>query len=161
MDPLYVHKFRAWLLHSPPAEWTIQHIRSLLIGALRQGPVPRHVAFVMDGNRRYAKDRRIETIEGHNLGFEALAKVLEVCYRAGVEVVTVYAFSIENFKRSKYEVDALMDMAKIKLSQMVEHGDLLDRYGACIRFLGNQELLRADVRQIIDEAIDRTKHNKK
>lgn len=50
-------------------------LRELLIGALRQGSIPQHVAFVMDGNRRFAKSHGIETLEGHNLGFEALARV--------------------------------------------------------------------------------------
>ena len=50
-------------------------LRDLLIGALRQGPIPQHVAFVMDGNRRFARSHGIETVEGHNLGFEALARV--------------------------------------------------------------------------------------
>jgi ditrans,polycis-polyprenyl diphosphate synthase len=86
-------------------------------------------------------------------------QILEVCYKAGVEVVTVYAFSIENFKRSKYEVDALMDMAKIKLSQMSQHGELLDRYGAKIKILGQRELVRPDVLEAINHAVDLTKHN--
>jgi ditrans,polycis-polyprenyl diphosphate synthase len=54
-------------------------LRELLIGALRQGPIPQHVAFVMDGNRRFAKSHGIETVEGHNLGFEALARVSCTC----------------------------------------------------------------------------------
>lgn len=83
-----------------------------------------------------------------------------MCYKAGVEVVTVYAFSIENFKRSRHEVDALMDLAKLKIGQMAQHGDLLDRYGACIRFLGNIELLKPDVRKVIEAAVELTKHNK-
>lgn len=72
---LHISKFRRWLLQSPPAEWALNHVRELLIGALRQGPIPRHVAFVMDGNRRFARNHKIETVEGHNLGFEALARV--------------------------------------------------------------------------------------
>ncbi|KAL8968279.1 MAG: hypothetical protein Q9183_002537 [Haloplaca sp. 2 TL-2023] len=140
-------------------EWAILRLRELLIGALRQGPIPQHVAFVMDGNRRFAKSHGIETVEGHNLGFEALAKVLEVCYRSGVKVVTVYAFSIENFKRSKYEVDGLMDMAKIKLAQLSQHGDLLDRYGVAIRVLGQRDLLKPDVLAEIDRAAQMTSRN--
>lgn len=66
---------RRWVLSSPPAEWALNQLRELLIGAIKQGKVPRHVAFVMDGNRRYARSHRIETVEGHNLGFEALARV--------------------------------------------------------------------------------------
>jgi ditrans,polycis-polyprenyl diphosphate synthase len=73
--------------------------------------------------------------------------------------VTIYAFSIENFKRSKYEVDALMDMARVKLAQMAQHGDLLDRYGASIRVLGQRELVKPDVLESIDRAVKLTRHN--
>ncbi|EXJ81873.1 undecaprenyl diphosphate synthase [Capronia coronata CBS 617.96] len=159
MTSRHISHIRNWLWSSPPAEWALNQLRELLIGALRQGPVPKHVAFVMDGNRRFAKRHRIETVEGHNLGFEALAKILEVCYKSGVTHVTIYAFSIENFKRSKYEVDALMDMAKIKLKQLVEHGDLLDRYGASIRILGQRELIKPDVLEVVDQAVSMTSGN--
>lgn len=72
---MHLSQVRKWLLQSPPVEWAIMQLRELLIGALRQGPVPQHVAFVMDGNRRFARSHGIETVEGHNLGFEALARV--------------------------------------------------------------------------------------
>lgn len=113
----------------------------------------------MDGNRRFARSHRIETVEGHNLGFEALARILEVCYKSGVTHVTIYAFSIENFKRSKYEVDALMEMAKIKLTQLSQHGDLLDKYGASIRILGQRDLVKPDVLEAIDRAVELTSRN--
>lgn len=71
----YLSHLRKWFMSSPPAEWAVKQIRELLIGALRQGPIPQHVAFEMDGNRRYARSRRIETIEGHHHGFEALGRV--------------------------------------------------------------------------------------
>jgi ditrans,polycis-polyprenyl diphosphate synthase len=74
-------------------------------------------------------------------------------------VVTIYAFSIENFKRSKFEVDALMDMAKVKLSQMAQHGDLLDRYGAKVRVLGRLDLLKPDVLAAVNKAVDLTSRN--
>jgi ditrans,polycis-polyprenyl diphosphate synthase len=66
---------RRLILESPPGEWALNRLRELLIGALRQGPVPQHVAFEMDGNRRYARSHRMETVEGHHRGFEALARV--------------------------------------------------------------------------------------
>jgi ditrans,polycis-polyprenyl diphosphate synthase len=113
----------------------------------------------MDGNRRFARSHGIETVEGHNLGFEALARILEVCYKCGVKVVTIYAFSIENFKRSKFEVDALMDMAKVKLQQMAQHGDLLDRYGAKVRVLGRLDLLKPDVLEAVNRAVEMTSRN--
>jgi ditrans,polycis-polyprenyl diphosphate synthase len=86
-------------------------------------------------------------------------QILEVCYKAGVTHVTIYAFSIENFKRSKYEVDALMDMAKIKLTQLSQHGDLMDQYGASIRILGQRELVKPDVLEAIDKAVEMTSRN--
>ncbi|ROT42477.1 dehydrodolichyl diphosphate synthase [Sodiomyces alkalinus F11] len=150
-----------WLLSSPPAEWAISQLRELLIGALKQGPVPQHVAFEMDGNRRYARGRRMETIEGHHHGFEALARVLEICYKSGVRVVTVYAFSIENFNRPQYEVDGLMQLAKVKLEQLTHHGDLLDRYGAAVRVIGQRDLLPQDVLEVVDRAVNMTTGNKK
>ena len=76
-----------------------------------------------------------------------------------MKVVTVYAFSIENFKRSKYEVDALMEMAKVKLSQLSQHGDLLDRYGASVRVLGQRDLVKPDVLEAIERAVELTKNN--
>ncbi len=75
MPSMHLSQIRKWLLQSPPVEWGIVQLRELLIGALRQGPIPQHVAFIMDGNRRFARNHRIETVEGHNLGFEALARV--------------------------------------------------------------------------------------
>ena len=68
-----------WVLQSPPVElltdWSAKVLRDLLLGALRQGPVPQHIAFVMDGNRRYARSRKQEVVEGHSAGFESLAYV--------------------------------------------------------------------------------------
>lgn len=156
---MHLSRLRKWFLASPPIEYAISHLRELLVGALKQGPVPQHVAFVMDGNRRFARTHGIETVEGHNLGFEALARILEVCYKSGVKVVTIYAFSIENFKRSKFEVDALMEMAKVKLSQMAQHGDLLDSYGAKVRVLGRLDLLKPDVLEAVNRAVDMTSRN--
>ncbi|KAI9933016.1 hypothetical protein ASPWEDRAFT_22764 [Aspergillus wentii DTO 134E9] len=156
---MHLSRLRKWFLASPPIEFALSNLRELLVGALRQGPVPQHVAFVMDGNRRFARTHGIETVEGHNLGFESLARVLEVCYKSGVKVVTIYAFSIENFKRSKFEVDALMEMAKVKLSQMAQHGDLLDRYGAKVRVLGRLDLLKQDVLDAVNRSVDMTSRN--
>lgn len=76
-------------------------------------------------------------------------------------MVTIYAFSIENFKRSKHEVDALMELAKLKLGQLAEHGALLDRYGASIRILGNRSLVKPDVIEAIDRAVAVTANNKR
>lgn len=150
---------RRWILSLPPVESLLQQVRELLIGSLKCGPIPQHIAFVMDGNRRWARTQKVETVEGHHMGFEALARVLEVCYKSGVKYVTIYAFSIENFKRSKYEVDGLMDMAKTRLVQMSQHGELFDRYGCSVRVLGDRSLVREDVLEQVDRAVDMTRHN--
>lgn len=74
-------RLRRWMLSSPPVEWVIMHLKELFINSVRQGPVPQHIAFVMDGNRRFARKNHIETAEGHNMGFEALAKVCFTLFR--------------------------------------------------------------------------------
>ncbi|KAK0634933.1 Decaprenyl diphosphate synthase-like protein [Bombardia bombarda] len=159
MSDLYLSRVRNWFLSSPPAEWVLSQLHEVFIGSLKQGPIPRHVAFIMDGNRRYAKSHKIETIEGHHLGFEALAGMLEVCFKCGVEVVTIYAFSVENFNRPQYEVDGLMQLAKLKMEQLVQHGSLLERYGAGVRVLGQRELLSPDVLEVFDRVARLTKDN--
>ncbi|EFR03812.1 dehydrodolichyl diphosphate synthase [Nannizzia gypsea CBS 118893] len=160
---MHLSRIRKWLASSPPVEGAIYYLRELLIGALRQGPIPQHVAFVMDGNRRFARNQGIERVEGHNLGFEALAKVFPFSFviqtDSGIKVVTIYAFSIENFKRSKYEVDALMEMAKLKLLQLSEHGELLERYGASVRVLGRRDQIRPDVLEAVDRTVELTSGN--
>lgn len=104
---------------------------------IRSGVIPKHVAIIMDGNRRFAKKMHIENGKGHALGFEKLREVsvctliltrqtLEWCLDVGIQVVTVYAFSIENFKRPKEEVDGLMTLAKEKFLKLLEK-----RWRAC------------------------------
>jgi hypothetical protein len=79
MGSLHDSRIHKWFATSPPVAWTVRQLRELLIGSLKQGPIPQHVAFVMDGNRRFARNHHIETVEGHNLGFESLAKVRMIC----------------------------------------------------------------------------------
>jgi undecaprenyl pyrophosphate synthase len=86
-------------------------------------------------------------------------QVLEVCYKCGVKVVTVYAFSLENFHRPKYEVDGLMQLAKHKLEQLIQHGELLDRYGAGVKVLGRLDLIPPDVLEVVERAAAATQHN--
>lgn len=96
-------------------------------------------------------------------GFEEFiltgAQILEVCYKCGVKVVTVYAFSLENFNRPEAEVKGLMALAKSKLKQLVDHGELLERYDARIRICGKQELIPDDVMEIMNQAVEATSKN--
>ena len=123
------------------------------------GPVPKHVGIIMDGNRRYARTHKIEIKEGHSMGFDTMANILELLYESGVQAATVYAFSIENFNRSSYEVKWLMDLAKAKFTQINQNGLLCKDYGVRIKILGNLKLLPADVLEILHETEEITKNN--
>lgn len=85
-------------------------IRRCLIAMLSYGPMPIRIAFIMDGNYRYAKFRSMKESTGHRFGFSALIGNQRYCYEMGVKCVTVCAFSIDNFKRDRIEVQALMDL---------------------------------------------------
>lgn len=86
---------------------------------LKAGPLPRHVAIIMDGNRRFAKNHKMQKIEGHMSGFDKLVEALTWCFTMNIKEVTVYAFSIENFKRSKEEVDGLFNLATEKFKRLL------------------------------------------
>uniref|UniRef100_G1TCS2 Alkyl transferase n=1 Tax=Oryctolagus cuniculus TaxID=9986 RepID=G1TCS2_RABIT len=125
---------------------------------IKAGPMPKHIAFIMDGNRRYAKKCQVERQEGHSQGFNKLAETLRWCLNLGILEVTVYAFSIENFKRSKSEVDGLMDLARQKFSRLMEEQEKLQKHGVCIRVLGDLHLLPLDLQELIAQAVRATKN---
>ncbi|KAK9479724.1 Decaprenyl diphosphate synthase-like protein [Lipomyces japonicus] len=149
----------SWIRTFPLMQYFIAWAQEIFMSVLRTGPVPQHVAFVMDGNRRFARRRKLEVKEGHSAGFESLARILEMCYQVGIKTVTVYAFSIENFKRPPVEVEALMEIARTKLLQIIHHGDLADRFGISIRVLGQRSLIPPDVLTAIDKSTEMTKDN--
>lgn len=126
---------------------------------LKSGPVPKHVAFIMDGNRRYAQKNSMDRAQGHLMGFDKLTETLQWCLDLGITEVTVYAFSIENFKRSKEEVDGLMELARQKFTRLMQERELIHKHGVCFRVLGNLSLLPRDIQEIIAEAVHITKHN--
>uniref|UniRef100_A0A6I8N627 Alkyl transferase n=1 Tax=Ornithorhynchus anatinus TaxID=9258 RepID=A0A6I8N627_ORNAN len=121
------------------------------------GPMPKHIAFIMDGNRRYAQKCQVERQQGHSQGFDKLAETLRWCLNLGVHEVTVYAFSIENFKRTKDEVDGLMDLARQKFTRLLEEQEKLRKHGVCIRVLGDLHLLPRDLRELIARAVRATR----
>lgn len=87
---------------------------------LRQGPVPKHIAIIMDGNRRWAREHNMERSKGHSSGYDKLEQSLHWFEKLGVKQVTVYAFSIENFKRTSDEVENLMALAEKKFIDMLQ-----------------------------------------
>lgn len=126
---------------------------------LKSGPIPKHVAVIMDGNRRFAVKNSMDRAEGHLKGFDKLTEVLEWCLDIGINEVTVYAFSIENFKRSKDEVDCLMELARKKFKRLMEEKDKIQKYGVCVRVLGNITLLPRDIQEIIADVVTFSKSN--
>ncbi|KAF9481945.1 Di-trans-poly-cis-decaprenylcistransferase [Pholiota conissans] len=135
--------------------------RNFLLNVLAAGPIPKHVAFVMDGNRRYARMKHQAIQQGHSEGFVALRRMLEICLRLNIKCVSAYAFAIENFKRSEEEVAALMKLAEEKLVELCEHGDLLDEYGVRLNVVGHTNMLPESVQAAVRKAEDTTRHNKR
>ena len=90
----------------------------------------------MDGNRRYAREKNVERAEGHSLGADRLFEVCQWCYDLGVTEVSVYAFSLENMKRSQDEVDTLMNIARVKLREIEKSLDQIHAQKICVRIIG-------------------------
>lgn len=117
--------------------------------------IPQHIAIIMDGNRRWAKEKGIETKEGHKAGADNLENIAKYCNELGVKYLTVYAFSTENWKRSKEEVSALMILLRNYLKKFSKNAN---KEGIRIKVLGDISILDDGLRKSINEAIERTKN---
>lgn len=113
----------------------------------------------MDGNRRFATRRGIDRHSGHVFGYDSLMRVLKVCFDLKVRVVTLYAFSIDNYQRSFEEVSALMELIQSKLESLIEKEDLVTEHGVRVRVLGDLSLLPDGVRNAAERAMYLTKNN--
>jgi len=127
-----------------------------LLKEVQSMPVPNHVAIIMDGNRRYAKEYGMLIAEGHDKGRQKLEDVLEWCLEIGVKMLTVYAFSTENVGRSPQEVDTLMRMF-IENFRKLGDDDRVHKNKIRVRVLGQRELLPKDLQNAIKYAEDKTK----
>ncbi|MEQ1491525.1 MAG: polyprenyl diphosphate synthase, partial [Terricaulis sp.] len=123
-----------------------------------QAPTPRHVAIIMDGNGRWARQRNRPRTFGHAEGVEALRRTVEAAGDLGVEYLTVFGFSTENWRRPAEEVNALFDLLRLYVARDL---DKLVREGVRVRVIGGREGLQRDIAGIIDDAEKRTKHNDK
>ena len=122
--------------------------------------VPRHVAVILDGNRRFAREARLGEFEGHNFGARKLEDFLEWCRELGIRYVTVFAFSTENFKRSQKEVDHLMDLAYQKLKEY-KTDERIKKHKIRIRAIGDLSHLPEKLRTAILEVERETRgHNR-
>lgn len=128
---------------------------------LSVGPIPQHIAFIMDGNRRYAKRQDLAEGSGHKAGYLALMSMLRYCYELGVKYVTVYAFSIDNFKRQPEEVQHVMDLLLEKIEGLLEKESIVNQYGIRVYFIGNLKLLSEPVRVAAEKAMKASANNTK
>ena len=117
---------------------------------------PEHIAIIMDGNRRWARNKGLEVKEGHKKGAETLQNIAKYCNDIGIKYLTVYAFSTENWKRSKEEVGTLMLLLKNYLTEFSKRANAENMR---LKVLGNISALEKGLQNSIEKAIERTKEN--
>ncbi|MFW2829950.1 isoprenyl transferase [Sphingomonas sp. ID0503] len=120
------------------------------------GPVPRHVAIIMDGNGRWAKRRHLPHLAGHRQGAEAVRKTIEAAAEMGIEALTLYAFSSENWRRPEDEISGLMSLLKHFLRMELGR---FHKNGLRLQVIGDYRCFPADVVDMLDDAVAHTAPN--
>lgn len=128
----------------------------MTINDINKENMPQHIAIIMDGNRRWAKEKEIETKLGHKAGAETLEKLANFANDIGLKYLTVYAFSTENWKRTKEEVGALMVLLKSYVDKFLKRANTNN---IKIRVLGDLERLDSGLRESIDEIVEKSSNN--
>ena len=117
--------------------------------------LPRHIAIILDGNGRWAKRRGLPRTAGHAAGAETFRRIATYCKDIGIDYLTVYAFSTENWKRPRQEVEAIMGLLGKYLREAV---DTMERDHIRLKILGDPEMLPKNLRDLIDETADISTH---
>ena len=118
---------------------------------------PRHIGIILDGNGRWAKNRHLPRLVGHKAGVLAIAKTIKAAIEEGIEILSVFAFSTENWKRSREEVDGIFAL----ISQAIDrYKEEIIKREIKVQILGDYSVLEDDLKRKIDEIIDETKNNK-
>ena len=117
-------------------------------GQVDMGRLPRHIAIIMDGNGRWAKKRGLPRTAGHKVGAEVFRDIATYCQELGLEYLTIYAFSTENWKRPKDEVDTLMSLLEQYLQEAI---DTMERDHIRLKILGDTTALSPKLQQMIAE----------
>ena len=133
-----------------------EELQELKSQVMARGNIPRHVAVIMDGNGRWAKGYGLPRLAGHKKGVESVRELVEFCPEIGVEVLTLYTFSRENWNRPKQETSSLM---RLLLRTIRKEVDRLLKNNVKVVTIGDLNDLPADARKGIEEAIDKTKNN--
>lgn len=136
------------------SKWRQLFIREVKID---KDNLPKHIAIIMDGNGRWAKSKGLDRKAGHAAGAETLREIADYCSNIGIKVLTAYAFSTENWKRPKEEVEALMDLL---YDYLCDADKKLAGRNNKVRIIGNREPLREDIRIKMDEVEKMTENNK-
>ena len=118
--------------------------------------MPKHIAIIMDGNRRWAKARGKQAAFGHKEGAKTLEKIVRYANSIGLEYITVYAFSTENWKRAEEEVKALMFLFQ---SYLNDYSKRADSENIKVKFLGDKKALSKAMQKSMEECVERTKNN--
>jgi len=124
---------------------------------LRPELIPRHVAIIMDGNGRWAERRGTSRVAGHRAGLESCREVVRAANDLGIDHLTLYAFSLENWNRPKEEVRELMNLLEVYLDDEIEE---VMRNGIRVRAIGRNDRLPPSVRARVDSAVERTRDNR-
>src|SRR5881394_2997358 len=124
-----------------------------LLPQIDRSALPAHVAIIMDGNGRWARKRGLPRVAGHRAGINAVREVVEGSAELGIRVLTLYAFSVENWKRPQAEVSTLMSLLKEFLNKELES---IHRNKIQFRTIGRTEQLDPTVQQELKKAIDKT-----
>ncbi len=127
-----------------------------LLRRLDRGRLPRHVAIIMDGNGRWARQRRLPRVAGHRAGIPAVRETVEVAGRLGIEILTLYAFSRENWKRPPTEVETLMRLLR---EYMTRELDEFHRNNIRLSVIGRMDELPGPVRRDLERALGATAGN--
>ena len=120
------------------------------------GKVPKHIAIIMDGNGRWAKKKGLLRVAGHQKGIESVREIVEACANLGVNYLTLYTFSTENWKRPKFEVSTLM---RLIVKSLKDETDQLHKNNIRLTTIGNIDSLPNEVQRELKEAFEKTKQN--
>ena len=112
--------------------------------------LPRHIAIIMDGNGRWAKKRGLERTEGHKVGAEVFRRICQYGSDIGIKYMTFYAFSTENWKRSEFEVETIMNLLRDYLGEMEERQEENETAGYNIHFIGSRKGMPDDITALMD-----------
>lgn len=155
-----MRKLGSMVFNSGPYSYASKLINKLrddkLVEQIKQDSVPQHIAIIMDGNRRFARELGLDPNVGHLFGRDKLEQVLEWCFELGIKNLTVYAFSTENFQRDGAEVQTLMDLCKKELDRAVKDSRI-HKNKVRIRILGKIDSLPGNISKSAQYLMDKTK----